>query len=133
MEFTARKFMFPCLLLTLAFSLFGCDKLADFFASFSGPQKKEASSISLPCDEKAQLLDILEHQQQIVDEIKIAGTVGDKASIRASYEEFLRLDQHYQDDYAKFENKLSGADLREISSEHYEIMKSLPSVDSMMQ
>jgi len=133
MKFTVRKFIIPCLLLTLAYSLYGCDKLADFLASFSGQQKKEVSAISLPCDEKAQLLDVLEDQRQLIDEMKIAKTVGDKASIRASYEEFLRLDQRYQEEYAKFESKLSASDLREISSEHYEIMKSLPNVESMMQ
>ena len=123
------------LIAAIAFSQAGCDKLSDFLKNFSNGQNKEESVQPAPAPsyEKTVLLDILAKQKDLLEQIHNARTFGgDKESIRQSYEEILRLDQSYQQEYAKDEAKLSTADCDEISRKHYEIIKSLPSPSSLM-
>jgi cell division protein FtsB len=134
MKLRGRIFFIPSLILIIALSQFGCDRLSDFLENFSGQHKKEEGQPPKPSDEKTQLMNILENQQELIEQIKNAQTYGgDKRSIKESYEAVLRLDQNYQQEYARDEGRLSASDCTEISNKHYAIMKSLPQYSNIME
>jgi len=110
----------------------GCDSLTDFFKNLSEPQHTKESESIAPSYEKVLLLDILENQRALIEEIRFASDSGDKQSIKDSYEEFLRLDQRYQDEFEKNEGALSNKDGLEISKLHQKIIRNLPTYSSLM-
>lgn len=119
-------FLSLSLIFAIAFSQTGCDKLFDFFKNFSDLPKKEALQPATPSYEKTQLLDILANQQELIEEMKNARASGDRDSFKESYERILRSDQGYQQEYEKYESKLSPGDLMEISKKHRQIIESIP-------
>ena len=133
MVYFARKVVLLVLIGSIACSQIGCDKLTDFFSNFSGQQKKVETQPPETSYEKTQLLSIVDNQKELLEQLENERALGDKRSIKNTYEEFLRLDQDYQDKYAKYEEKLSSSDCMEISKKHYEIMRSLPQISSLME
>jgi hypothetical protein len=112
----------------------GCDTLSDFFQNHSKQQQStEESDSTMPSYEKTLLLNILENQKVLLGEMQYARTNGDKRLIKESYEEILRLDKNYQEEFKKYEVDLSQTDGLEISQKHYEIIKSIPSYSSLME
>ncbi len=112
----------------------GCDNLSEFHQNLStSQQSSEENESTTPSYEKALLMDILENQRTLVEEIQYAGISGEKHSIKQLYEEFLRLDQNYQDEFEKHEEALSTKDGWEISKMHQKIVRSVPSYSSLMQ
>ncbi len=65
--------------------------------------------------------------------MQYTGNNGDSSSIKALYEEFLRLDQNYQQEFEKYEEALSNKDGLEISKSHLQIIRSLPKYSSLMK
>jgi|GEM_PF-6502281 len=113
--------------------LSGCDNLSEFYQNLStSQQSSEESESTTPSYEKTLLMDILENQRTLVEEIQYAGISGEKNSIKKLYEEFLRLDQNYQDEFEKHEEALSTKDGWEISKMHQQIIRSLPTYSSLM-
>jgi hypothetical protein len=116
----------------LPFTQSGCDSLTEFVKNLSEPQHTEESEPIAPSYEKVLLLDILENQRALIEDIRYASDSGEKKSISGYYEEFLRLDKNYQDEFQKHEEGLSTKDGWEISKMHQQIIRSLPTYSSLM-
>jgi hypothetical protein len=113
--------------------LSGCDTFADFVKKFAEVTVVEKSGPGTQSYEKALFLDMLDKQRRLIEEMQHASTNGDNSSIKALYEEFLRLDQSYQQEFEKYEEALSNKDGLEISKSHLQIIRSLPKYSSLMQ
>lgn len=112
----------------------GCDNISDFVENLSKPQQstEKSEELETPSYEKTLLMDILENQRTLVEEMRYASDMGEKQSIKESYEEFLRLDKNYQDEFQKHEEGLSTKDGLEISKMHQQIVRNLPTYSSLM-
>jgi len=133
MVLTVRNFFILSLVFTIATSLIGCDKVSDFFEKFSTQQKMEDSEPLEPSFEKTLLMDILENQKELIEQMKTAHAFGDKRLIKESYEEILRLDKNYQEEFKRHEDQLSSTDSIEISERHYKIVKSIPQYSKLLE
>lgn len=127
MILTIRKLPVLIFIFIILFMQSGCDTFSDSL------QFTEESESTTPSYEKTLLLDILENQKVLIEEMQYARTNGDKRSIKESYEEILRLDESYQEEFEKLEGELSHTEGLEISKKHHEIVKSIPSYSSLME
>ena len=127
MILTIRKLPVLIFIFIILFMQSGCDTFSDSL------QSTEESESTTPSYEKTLLLDILENQKVLIEEMQYARTNGDKRSIKESYEEILRLDESYQEEFEKLERELSHTEGLEISKKHHEIVKSIPSYSSLME
>ncbi len=131
---TANRLSVLIVIFVILALLSGCDNLSEFYQNLStSQQSSEESESTTPSYEKTLLMDILENQRTLVEEIQYAGISGEKHSIKQLYEEFLRLDQNYQDEFEKHEEALSTKDAWEISRMHQQIIRDLPTYSSLMQ
>ena len=115
------------ILFVILFLQSGCDTLSD------SQQSTEESDSTTPSYEKTLLLDILENQKVLIEEMQYAKANGDRRSVKESYEEILRLDQNYQEEFEKYEGELSHTDGLEISKKHHKIIRTIPSYSSLME
>lgn len=131
---TANRLSVLIVIFVILAVLSGCDNLSEFYQNLSTSQQssEEISEIEQLSYEKTLLMDILENQRTLVEEMQYASDSGEKQSIKESYEEFLQLDQNYQDEFEKYEEALSTKDGWEISKLHQEIIRSVPSYSSLM-
>ena len=133
MALKVKKLSALIFIFIILFMQSGCDTLSDFFQNLSKPQQStEEIESTTPSYEKTLLLDILENQKMLIEEMQFARTNGDKHLIKKSYDEILRLDKNYQEEFEKYEGDLSHTDSLEISQKHYEIIRSIPSYSSLM-
>ncbi len=130
---TGRKLFILLVMGVIAFWQFSDGSLSNVFDNFSNQQEQGENEPELSSYEKTQLLDILENQAALIEEIKDARDYGNKGTIREFYEEILRLDKEYQELFETYEDELSNSDRNEISRKHYNISKSLPNFNSLMQ
>jgi hypothetical protein len=131
MKFTKLVVLFCIASQSLVLS--GCDTFADFVKKFSEVTVAEKSGPDTQSYEKAHLLDMLDKQRRLIEEMQHASNNGDNSSIKALYEEFLRLDQSYQQEFEKYEEALSNKDGLDISKSHLQIIRILPKYSSLMQ
>ncbi len=135
MSMTAKRIslLFPILLI-LPLLQSGCDNISDFVENLSKPQQstEKSEEFETLSYEKTLLLDILENQRALIEEIRFASDSGEKNSISGYYEEFLRLDKNYQDEFERHEEALSTKDGWEISKMHQQIIRDLPTYSSLM-
>lgn len=131
---TANRLSVLIVIFVILAVLSGCDNLSEFYQNLSTSQQssEEISEIEQLSYEKTLLMDILENQRTLVEEMQYASDSGEKQSIKESYEEFLQLDQNYQDEFEKHEEALSTKDGWEISKMHQQIIRSLPTYSSLM-
>lgn len=130
---TAKRLSVLIVIFVILALLSGCDNLSEFYQNLStSQQSSEESESNSPSYEKTLLMDILENQKMLIEEMQYASDSGEKQSIKESYEEFLRLDQNYQDEFEKHEEALSTKDGWEISKLHQQIIRSLPTYSSLM-
>lgn len=123
---TLRFFIVLIIIISIAVSLSKDDFLSDFLASISNQTGQEERLESSEILEKSLLLDILQEQENLIQEMKDAREFGDKEAIRELYHEIMRLDQRYQEEYKKYENRLSSKDSIKVSKKHHKIIKSIP-------
>ncbi len=132
MRFNKIAVLFCIVILPLLQS--GCDNISDFVENLSKPQQstEESAEFETPSYEQTLLMDILENQRTLIEEMRYASDSGEKHSIKELYEEFLRLDKSYQEEFEKYEEALSAKDGWEISKMHQQIIRSLPTYSSLM-
>jgi len=120
--------------IVMCFALSSCDNITDFLESFSTSEEatEEITEESLISYEKDLLLEILADMERQLEEAQYSKSIGDKDAIRSTYEEIIRLEQSYQDEFEKYENELSQKDLLEISGKHQKIVRNIPKFGDLM-
>lgn len=129
------KYCILILCLSSTFLLSGCDNISDFLASFSNQQQEteENTDQSLTSFEGNLISEILDDLERQMEEAQYAKSIGDQDLIKNTYDEIIRLEQSYQEEFDKYESELSNKELLDISGRHQKIVRNITKFSSVMR
>ena len=129
------KYCILILCLSFTFLLSGCDNISDFLESFSNQQQEaeESTDQSLASFESNLLSEILDNLERQMEEAQYAKSIGDQDLIKNTYDEIIRLEQSYQEEFDKYESELTNKELLDISGRHQKIVRSISKFSSLMK
>lgn len=131
----AKSLLLRLLLTVMLCGQSGCDTITDFIHSFDegGETSQKSEEPAAESHAMISLLDILDRQKTLIEDIEFARSMEDKEAVKQSVEEILQLEQSYQDQFEQLEAELTAAEANEIAGIHREIIKNLPSFNSLMR